>query len=215
MDVPCPKTLLTLHEDVQLLIITHLSASDLCALCLTHSQLHKLARPFLYSSVDLAWKFKERKWTNTVVPLLRTILGQPELAKCIRTVTYTKEKRHPYWRQASTTIDIPESPLKEAIAFVKQTELPYRDSWLDRIHERTIDAYLAVLLTQLPCLRALHLGPDLFVEHGILGQVLRSLLCGTTGNNPPASNSDGVAFPGVLPGSLSRLQVVKITRRTN
>lgn len=80
--------------------------------------------------------------------------------------------------------------------------MSYRDTWMDELRNGTLDAYLAVLLSQLPRLRHLHLGPVFFVESDLIGLVLRSILC---------DSHLGQLMPGVGT-SLHQLQTVTLER---
>ena len=71
-----------------------------------------------------------------------------------------------------------EADLQEAVSFVSGTSLPFRDKWIVELRQGTLDAYLALLLLQLPRLRRLSLGPVLFTESELIGLVLRSTLDG-------------------------------------
>jgi len=167
----------------------------------------------LYSSIDLTWDEEDTPdgnttWVHPLVPLLRTLLRRPELTKHIRAITYGHRNRFQPWKPSGTFLILPDHPLEEAIALVERTGLPYRHTWNQGLRKGSIDAYLAVLLTQLPHLEHLYLGPDVFIEGDILGPVLRSILCDT-------QNSSESAFPGAQPGSLHLLQNVRLDRELN
>ncbi|KAK4238594.1 hypothetical protein C8A03DRAFT_33347, partial [Achaetomium macrosporum] len=70
-----------------------------------------------------------------------------------------------------------EDDLQGAMDFVGQTDLSYRDAWMEELRKGTLDAYLAVLLLQLPRLRCLHLERVVFMESHLIGRVGRTVLC--------------------------------------
>ncbi|KAM7208146.1 hypothetical protein V8F20_001426 [Naviculisporaceae sp. PSN 640] len=209
-------TFLSLNEDVKHHILSYLSKSDYHALCLVHSAIRCLAERYLYSSIDFTLKPvgdpNERRFVH-LLPLLRTVLRRPELTNYIRAITYPEKWWHSsrLWSHpAPEWAILPDSPLQEAIAFVETTALPYTGSWIMGLRRGSVDAYLAVLLTQLPSLQRLSLGGDVFIQGDIiqsdshatlLGLVLRSLLV-------PSYPS----IPGAQPGSLVRLQSIHLVR---
>jgi hypothetical protein len=72
---------------------------------------------------------------------------------------------------------VPEDDVRLAVEFVRQTDLPYRDAWMEGLREGKLDAYLAILLLQLPHLRRLHFEELSFMESHLIGQVARTVLC--------------------------------------
>lgn len=204
-------TLLSLDEDVKRSILGHMAKADLRTLCLI-PDLRDLAEPSLYRSIDLTWQNGEEipgggnKWEHALGPLVRTLLRRPALTEHIREITYQWRNRfepaHP-----DRFLVLPERPLDEAVAFVERTNLPYVDEWKADLQKGRIDAYLAILLSQLPNVRQIYLGPDVFTESNILGLVLRSLLW-----DSKDGLHDAPAFPGTQPGSLRRLESVRLDR---
>ncbi|KAK3897207.1 hypothetical protein C8A05DRAFT_39247 [Staphylotrichum tortipilum] len=55
--------------------------------------------------------------------------------------------------------------------------LPYRDAWVEGLQKGALDAYTALVVSQLPRLRVLRLGPYRLFGRGFLGAVLGSILC--------------------------------------
>lgn len=131
---------LDLNVDVKRLILDHLSQADLLRICLTHPQLYQLARPILYSSIELPSGLCPKQ-SHPITSLLRTILSQPEVARYVRRLSFvTNYKRHINLLWSSAPDDkkarkflIPPSDVEAATRFVKECEgnVPYRD-FLDR-----------------------------------------------------------------------------------
>lgn len=70
--------------------------------------------------------------------------------------------------------------LEDLIAFIDKSKVPYRDGWKAELRAGTMDAFSALLLTQLPHLKALRMAPAYSRETRYMGLVLRSalLFCG-------------------------------------
>jgi hypothetical protein len=62
-----------------------------------------------------------------------------------------------------------EPDVQEVISLIiKETHLPYRDTWMEALRNGSLDAHLAVLLWQLPNLRSLHLEGVFFMESNLV-----------------------------------------------
>ena len=199
---------LDLNVDVKRLILDHLSQPDLLRICLTHPQLHQLARPVLYSSVELPSGFGPNA-SHPITSLLRTILSQPEVARHIRRLSFISNHTHTtngvWTRNVEKAPKFPVSPsdLEAAAQFVKECEVPYRDSWIDALQTATMDAYLAVLLVNLPSVDYLRIEPTLLIETEFVGRVLKSSLC----DMPPS-----LVLPAGHPASLQVLRHLSLYR---
>ena len=60
-----------------------------------------------------------------------------------------------------------------------KTHLSYSGTWIEELRQGTLDAYLAILISQLPHLQRLHLGPCFSIEVDLTSLILRSILCGS------------------------------------
>ena len=168
--------LLGCNVDVIRLILGCLAQADLHSVCLVHPSLRLLAEPLLYSAVELPY-YKSKP--HLLVSLVRSILRRPELAAYIRTLSCQGGDRpDTNWRKKLPKKRVDEADLQEAVPFVSGTSLPFRDKWIVELRQGTLDAYLALLLLQLPRLRRLSLGPVFFTESELMGLVLRSILDG-------------------------------------
>jgi len=171
-----PTDLLGCNVDVIRLILGCLAQADLHSVCLVHPSLRLLTEPLLYSAVELPYYQSK---PHLLVPLVRSILRRPELAAYIRTLSCQGGDRpDTNWREKLPRKRVDEADLQEAVSFVSGTSLPFRDKWIVELRQGTLDAYLALLLLQLPRLRRLSLGPVLFTESELIGLVLRSTLDG-------------------------------------
>jgi hypothetical protein len=172
--------LLTCNDDVLYLILRCLSQADLHAVCLVHRHLHELAQPILYSAIDINWQGSLAK-PHPITALVRSILGKAQLATHVRSVSCSGRPRYGLTHQGKAVrFPVHEPDLKEPISFVERSQVPFRDSWIEELRNGSIDAYLAVLLSQLPRLRHLHLSRYYFTESRLVGLVLQSALSGSS-----------------------------------
>ncbi|KAK4207043.1 hypothetical protein QBC37DRAFT_456706 [Rhypophila decipiens] len=195
---------LDLIPDVKLPILDHLSQSDLPTLCLAHRRLDELARPVLYSCVELPSGFG-RYQPHPIAPFLRTIISKPELSRRIRHLSFL-EKPPPSGHLYGTGPEFQVSPsdMEGVVQFVEGCEVSYRDFWIEALQAGTMEAYLAVLLLNLPSIDYLRIEQGLLMETGFVGRVLRSYLCDT----PPS-----LVLPPRYTGSLQGLRDICIDPR--
>ncbi|KAK3294785.1 uncharacterized protein B0H64DRAFT_375534 [Chaetomium fimeti] len=99
--------------------------------------------------------------------------------------------------------DLRNADLREALSFVERTQLPYRDIWAAELRAGTIDAHLAVLLSQLPRLQDLRLSNKFYQKCDLVALVLRSMLCDSHSGQP---------IPGFSSTSLHQLHTVDLER---
>ena len=170
--------LLDCNEDVLYLILGYLAQADLNSVCLAHPYLRRLAELVLYSTVEIEFP----KFLQTAPPpipsLVGTILRRPELAAYVRTLSLKGGHPSRWGRgQPVPKLVAREPDLEEAISFVERTGLSYRGTWSEELRRGSRDAYLAVLISQIPRLQRLHLDCGFFIENDLKALVLRSILC--------------------------------------
>lgn len=161
-------------EDILHLIILQASQTDLSAL----SQLSRVDRafiePFLYARIN--WTWNQAK-TPPAVVFLRTILGRPELASHVQSLELLGDyddlspPRHPL-----PTISVDDLDFHEANEAIDIAEVQHADRWKEALHQGTMDAVIALLLSRLHELRRLILGTNITKETELLGMTLRSCL---------------------------------------
>lgn len=128
-------------------ICSYLSKTDYVNLCLVHSRLRTIAEPYLYSKIQFTWK--ERLQPHPITSLLRSLLRRPQLATFIRRVSLAGFSLHnPYYEDRAPKILVSENELKELVAFVMKTTVPYRQIWVEEIQSGTMDAFVALLISQ-------------------------------------------------------------------
>lgn len=183
------------------LILDCLSQHDLCRVCLAHPQLRHLAEPPLYSKLELYYDQEKYSTHHPITSLIRTILRRPDLGPRVRSLSCSRGKCAKDTK--SLRIPVRETDLEEALSFVEKTGLAYRDTWKKKLRQGALDAFLAVLLTQLSRLRSLYLGHAFSCKADLVTLVLRGMLFESHPERP---------IPGISSTTLHQLQTVSIHR---
>ncbi|KAK4106186.1 hypothetical protein N658DRAFT_563110 [Parathielavia hyrcaniae] len=184
------------NEDVLLLMLGYLSRADLHAVCLAHSRLRQIAEPLLYSAIEFTFRrnVKPQPDPHPLTSLVRTVLKRPDLDAYVLSLSCKGGAEPSTGRDGEAPkMTVGESDLREPLSFVSKAQVSYRDAWLEALRQGTIDAYLAVLVSQLPRLRRLHLARVFCIRNNLIGLVLRSILCDPDPHrlSPDASTSLG------------------------
>lgn len=133
------------------------------------------AESLLYSRIHWTWLDSQ---IPPITLLLRSILPKPELASHIHNVMLDGDS---FWygrsRVQAPKIPVSEAELKEPIAFVEALKLPDSGLWIRELRNGTMDAFVAVFLSQLTNLKYLRLGPNFAKESLLVGMVFWSALC--------------------------------------
>ncbi|KAK7430495.1 hypothetical protein QQZ08_003014 [Neonectria magnoliae] len=169
--------LLSSPTDILRLILASLSSSTLHKLCLVHTDLRSLAERFLYASIHWTWTESQ---TPPIILLLRSILRRPELAAFIQNLTLngaTFERNQHHSRRESPKLLVAEEDLDGLVRCIERIDVPYGDLWIQEMRAGSMNAFVALLLSQLPDLRSLHLGKNFTRETLLVGMMLRSALC--------------------------------------
>ncbi|KAM0542974.1 hypothetical protein ACHAPJ_012531 [Fusarium lateritium] len=200
MNTPERLSLINCPEDICHSIFAFLSQTDLHAICLSHSAIRVVAEPLLYSNIKFGWQEKRH---HPITSLLRTILRRPKLATHLRSVSLEGRAFYmPQYRGTAPKIPLSESELDEPLLFVaKRTNVPYREAWMEELRNGTMDAFIAVLISQATHLVHLFIGPDFFKESWLTGEAIRSIVF------HPADHG--------LPSKLDQLQDVSLQRYTD
>lgn len=183
----------TMPEDVLRIIFAESSKNDLFSLSTVSNRFHVLLEPQIYHKIEWSW---EKDSIPPISRLLRSILGRPELASHIQHMKLTAETFHlpPFRMKLPPAIPVPEVELKKIIATVEESKVPNAELWITMLRggpdlvpidvnpkgNRTVlvtmDALLAVLLSQLPNLVSLCLGPNFTKEATVLGSMFKHAL---------------------------------------
>ncbi|PLB48817.1 hypothetical protein P170DRAFT_464416 [Aspergillus steynii IBT 23096] len=162
--------------DIWYLVFKLLSPAEFRALCRVNKMFCALAEPFLYSKIQ--WIWLTVRLPATFLRFLETLISKPYLATYITDIHLGGDTfRYQEFRRPVPIIPIPDEDLEEPIAFIRRTGVPFADMWIQELHNRTIDAFVALLLAQTPNLKSLYLGHN-FTQNSLLtGMVLRSSIC--------------------------------------
>ena len=143
-----------------------------------------IAELLLYSRIQFTWHIKELKHESKIEPpppitrLSRTLLFKPQLAAHIRSLHLDgKAWRAREARFEFPKIHTPEDQLDQSIALIDRTGVPYREYWSRELRGGSVDALVALLLTQLPSVRHIHLGKDFTRQCALTSMMLRSAIC--------------------------------------
>ncbi|OIW23016.1 hypothetical protein CONLIGDRAFT_146120 [Coniochaeta ligniaria NRRL 30616] len=173
--------LLTFPAEILRSIFELLSPAEFRSMCLVCKAIRPHAEPLLYSRIDFAWLDKAPPITS----LLRTILARPQLAAHIKSVTLgghirveVTDNGSPYIRNYRfVKVPVTEEDSGPPIAFVESLKLSDDGFWVQELRAGTMDAYVAVLLSQLHNLRRLHMRGHFARETILLGTLFWSTLC--------------------------------------
>ncbi|KAJ5478934.1 hypothetical protein N7530_004443 [Penicillium desertorum] len=170
-----PSGFTSCPADIIYSVFELLSSAELHVLCLVNKKFRGIAEKFLYKKIQLTWQHPYHP--PPITQLLRTLISRPHLAAYIKTLhlagkTPTLASLVSYIR----TIPVSIAELNEHIAFIRKTRVPYIDLWIQELQQGTINAFVALLLAQLPNLRCLYLSPAFTQRSEIIGMVLRSAI---------------------------------------
>lgn len=172
------SSLSSIPAEISLSILSSLSFTDLHALSLVNKNLRCLAEPFLYSNIK--WKCIQSR-LPPVVPLVQSILRRPELGSFVKSIildNWIYERNDDRARLASPKLTVTESELNAPIEWIRKTDVPFGDLWIQELRAGSVEAFVAVLLSRLPCLESLYLGKSLNRENHLIGKMFRSAVCG-------------------------------------
>ncbi|KAL6228839.1 hypothetical protein BDW75DRAFT_235618 [Aspergillus navahoensis] len=168
------------------MVLKMLSATEHRTLCLVNQDIRQ--HPFIYSKIQWTWQ-KDRPDSPPPIPqLLRILLSRPQLAGYITDVRldgYTYRISRKGFRWTIPSIPIPNDELDKPIEFIRQTEVPYSNRWIQELRDGTIDAIVALLLAQLNNLKYLYLSGDFTRRTALIGMVLQSAICEPIDNGLP------------------------------
>ncbi len=202
-----PLRLLDLNEDVLRLVLEQLSPVSLSTVARVHPYIRYLAQQILFSNIRIrleddsiyrAYDTQPPIPTNpvllTIPSLVATIVQRPDLAGCVRKLSVGGSCWSTrYEGDSAPKLVAHETDLQATVSFVlRQTGLSYRHDWAEALRGGSPDAYLAVLISQLPRLRRLKLTRWFFEASEWLGCIARSVLhdAGSLGAGMPARFED-------------------------
>ncbi|PNY28622.1 Uncharacterized protein TCAP_01444 [Tolypocladium capitatum] len=193
-------SLLDWPTELQLSILDLLSFTDLLSMSVVDKHFRILTEPLLYSKIEITWA---RERTPPITLLLRSILDRPELSGHICSLRLDGEgftkKNHEI--NEPPALPVTTLPISKASEIIHSTGVPQAKLWVDELQSGTVDAIVALLLSMLPNLTFLHIGPNFALESRLLGKMLRCALC---------ESSEEYRLP-----AFRSLHDVTLSRRTN
>jgi hypothetical protein len=167
-------------------IFSYLSQADLRTLCLVHGNLRAIAEQLLYSHIQLTWEQKLQP--HPITSLLRSLLRRPQLATYVSRLSLAgwcslRSSRH----NRALKILLSENEVEDCLAFVKKATVPYQEIWLEELRQGTMDAFIAVLLSQPMRLTDLVMNGYFLRESKFIGLVLRSMICNPSAHDEKCS----------------------------
>jgi hypothetical protein len=190
-------------EELRAPVLRLLSFRDLVSLSFVNKDAQALAEPLLYADISLTWAWDH---LPALAPLLRTLLERPDLAQHVHRLHLDgTEYTEKFSKKDIEPPALPVSclPMTKAYAKIQSTGVPLSGRWADELKAGAADALVALLVSMLPNLKCLHLGPNFTVENHCLGHMLRCAL-------KQDSDRNGINLPG-----FTSLSHVTLSRRTN
>ncbi|KAK2781625.1 hypothetical protein FQN52_001402 [Onygenales sp. PD_12] len=173
--------ILNVPIDIMRLILDLLASSpiDLRAICLTHRDFLILAEPLLYAHIR--WTYSNSR-APPIIRFLRSILRRPQLAGFVKSLvlngaSFEKRPYHTSTLRSISKLPVIEADLDWLVERIKLIDVPYGDSWIQELRAGNINAFVALLLSQLPRLRCLHLDEIIVTQSLFLSMMLRTALC--------------------------------------
>ncbi|KAF7164136.1 hypothetical protein CNMCM5623_008826 [Aspergillus felis] len=163
--------------EILYLVVQLLSSAELHALCLVNKRFRIIAEPFLYAQIQWTWTNSQNP---PVAQFLRSIVHRPELGSFVHVLILNGDSFDLSWhnyKQKSPKLPVTEVVLDELVKCIERIRIPYAEQWIQELRAGTMDAFVTLLLSQLPSLRRLYLGKNFARESRLMGMMLRSALC--------------------------------------
>ncbi|KAH7176996.1 hypothetical protein EDB81DRAFT_864382 [Dactylonectria macrodidyma] len=91
---------------------------------------------------------------------------------------------HHQYRRESPKLVVAEDDMDAAIECIKDIDVPFGKAWIQGIRSKTMDAFVALLLSRLMRLKCLYTGENFTRESRLVGKMLRAALCEQHANLP-------------------------------
>ncbi|KAL4878029.1 hypothetical protein BJY04DRAFT_221599 [Aspergillus karnatakaensis] len=165
--------------DILYLILKEVSTPEHRTLCLVSKAFHSFTEPLLYSAIGLTFDREDPDRLPPFILLLRTLLTRPHLAAYITALRLNGNTCLFNWNKYRWTlpkVPVSDDFLDEPIAFVQGAKVPYSHFWIHELSQGSIDAWVALLLAQLPNLKSLYIAHVFARQSTLVGMVLRSAI---------------------------------------
>ena len=166
----------SLGGDVLALILQLLPRADLHALSLANKAMRAFTEPVLYSHIEWTWLADQ---TPPISYFLRTVDRRPELAAHVRSVVLLGDTfyQQPFHGKNLPNISPVGLDLDEGKEAIEKTRVRFAGEWKEGLCRGTMDAYIALLLSQLYHLRRLAFSKNFTLSTRLMGLLLDSALC--------------------------------------
>ncbi|CAG8092130.1 unnamed protein product [Penicillium salamii] len=173
----------TVPAEIWHVIFSFLSSSDLQAASLVNRDLRIMAEPFLYACIKWTWTASQ---TPPITQFLQFIVQRPEVASFVHELIISGDHFDCEWhdyKYQSQKLQVSEDVTNQLVRYVESIDVPYTKDWIQELHAGSMDAFTALLLSQLPNLNYLHLSENFVRESRWIGMILRSSLCESQNNH--------------------------------
>ena len=180
---------LTTPAEIWRTVFACLSPSDLWAVSLTNKDLRILSEPFLYAHIEWTWTVSQ---APSIAGFLQRILQRPEIAGLVHELILGGDTFDDYeWHNSkykSPNLQVCEDVTNQLVEYIESIHVPYTEEWIQELRAGSMDAFAALLISQLPNLKCLHLGKNFTRESRLIGMMLRSALCEDESRNSHISS---------------------------
>ncbi|PTB66494.1 hypothetical protein BBK36DRAFT_1169085 [Trichoderma citrinoviride] len=176
--------LLVCPTEILNFIFKCLPASSLHALCRISKGLRQVAEPLLYSGIELIW---DTLRPPTIIALLCTLQLRPQLASLVKKLSL----QSPY-KVIPPSISTEGADLHGFVATILGINAPFLDLWIQESENRTMDAFVMLLLYFVRNITNLRLTGAFARENGLLDMMLRASLFANTADVLPLSHLSSV-----------------------
>ena len=194
--------ILDLPDEIHLLVLQKLEHADINATNRACQRLRALTEPLLYQTITL----RLDEHAPPVSLLLRSLLDRPELCRHVRRLVLCGEgfADDDDFLEEIPRCSVEGLPLEKALKLMEEMMNGSGSFalWTRELEVGSLDAMVTLLVSLLPDLESLHLGPSCTLDNGLLGHFLRAALC----NAPPSNTKQS------LP-SYHKLQTVTVAPR--
>ncbi|GIK06300.1 hypothetical protein Aspvir_001947 [Aspergillus viridinutans] len=168
-----------LPTEVLYLMLAQCDSTTLHSLSLVSRPFHHLSNRFLYSNIDWIYHHDERQPRYPPLTLLlRTLLAHPELALLIKRVHldnhYLADMEDHLEDMVPGSFDL--QTIDAAMDLINKMGFPQKDRWYTALSEGSVDAVIALILSQLENLETLKLALCLVDDSVFVGMVLKHLI---------------------------------------
>jgi len=170
----------------------------------TSKYLRAVAEPLLYANIKWSW---EKTRPPPINFLMSKLMQRQDLTRRVKSLAIAADYFDENLERSEPLpeIAVAQEQLAEFAARVDAMGVSDRDAWIAELERGSMDALVALLLSQLPNLTSFHLEGGAARESRFLGQVLNSALCSRNNHSFPTFwRLRDVLFQPPVPGELDQ-----------